>query len=196
MKKLILIAATLLLTLAGAAQGKWGIQGGATFSTLKFDKGSSVADKLETKSGFTLGLTYDFDLLGSLGINTGLHYVGRNVEHGGPDHTAMFKYASLELPLNVKLTLPLPVVHPFLMAGPYLDMGLSAKSGDEKIKFGDELKRFNYGIALGAGVDVLRTIRVIYQYDLGLSSMNTSAQSALKTDVKSRSHRVSVGIMF
>ncbi len=196
MKKLILILLAGSLALSAAAQekfGRWGFQAGATFSTLEFDKGSTLGQKLETKSGLAFGITYDFDLIGSVGINTGLHYVQRNVGQQSVAGNSTFKSASLELPVNLKVTLPLLIVNPYLLAGPYLDCCVDTKDKARQLDF----RRFNYGIALGAGIDLLNTLRVVYQYDLGLSSLATSANDALfNTDVKNRSHRISIGILF
>lgn len=197
MKKLILILLAGSLALSAAAQekfGRWGFQAGATFSTLEFDKGSTLGQKLETKSGLAFGITYDFDLIGSVGINTGLHYVHRNIgQKNAEGNSTTFKSASIELPVNLKVTLPLLIVNPYLLAGPYLDCYVDAKDPQRQLDF----HRFNYGIALGAGIDLLNTLRVVYQYDLGLSSLTTSANDALfNSDVKNRSHRISVGILF
>lgn len=196
MKKMLILAAALLV-LAGtcaSAQGRWGLQGGLTFSTIKFEKNSSVEEKYNTRTGWLMGLTYDADLLSSVGIQTGLTFVQRNVEHNAQAQSTTFKTASLELPLNVKVTLPVPVVNPYLLAGPYLDFSLDPrKRFDDQVKF----NRFNYGIALGAGVNILGTLRVIYQYDLGLSKLGTSTSDAIfNSDAKNRSHRLSVGVMF
>lgn len=193
MKKIVILIIALLLTLGAAAQGRLGIEAGATFSTLKFDDNSSLGDKYNTKTGHLFGLTYDFDLIGPLGIHTALTYIRRNVEYDGSAGKATFHSSSLELPLNLKVTLPVPIVRPYLLLGPYLDYGLEKKQLDRQVK----MNRFNYGITLGAGVNILGTLRVSYLYDLGLSELGTSANDAIfDSDAKNRSHRLSVGVMF
>ncbi len=190
MKKLIVTTLACACVLAAGAQSRWGFQAGATFDKLK----ASDIDKhlLKSNTGFLLGLTFDYDLIGPLGLNTGLFYVQRSTETA--DVTTRF--SSLELPLNAKVTIPLiPMLKPFVTAGAYLDCGVGAKAGGHKLDYGDDLNRFNYGFIFGVGVDVMRHFRVMYQYDLGMSDMTTSASEALR-DAKVRGNRISAALLF
>ncbi len=197
MKKIIVTCITCLLVLSASAQGRLGIQAGATFTDLKLSDASMDKDMFDSKTGFLAGITYDLKLVGPLSLNTGLFYVQRSVKEDGSatgDPSSTDRFSSIELPANLKFTFPLPVVNPFVIAGPYLDCGVSAKAGGKKLDYGDDLNRFNYGLAFGAGVDLFKRIRVMYQYDLGLSDMTTSVADAIKT--KPRGSRISAAILF
>ncbi len=201
MKKIILSAFACLLAFGVSAQGKWGIQAGANFTDLKLSEVSMSDDMFSRATGYSAGLTYDINLPLGLGINTGLLFIQRKVESEvaqlGGDGSKTFenRYSSLELPLNVKYRFMLPVVTPFIIAGPYLDCGLWAKQDGRKMDYGDDLERFTWGMTVGAGVDVFRHIRVMYQYDWGLTDL--SAREAMDNiTTKPRSQRLTLGILF
>lgn len=194
MKKCIIVIAAVFCTLGAHAQ--WGLQGGATFSTFKLSDVSNMSDKLKTSTGYTAGLTYDIGLPLGLGINTGLLFIQRNVEQDGTTGEVLDRFSSLELPLNLKYKFPLPAVTPFVVAGPYLDCGIWAKQGGKKVSYGEDLERFSWGFAMGAGVDLVKTVRVMYQYDWGLTNLNKETDAQAYFKAKNRSHRISLGILF
>ncbi len=199
MKKLVIAIAACVCALSASAQ--WGIQAGANFSTL--DNASISGAFLKTATGYSAGLTYDAKLFLGLGLNTGLHFIQRNVEERevptggtGGDLDFLNRFSSLELPLNLKYQLHSPLISPFVIGGPYIDCGLWAQSNGEKLSYGDELNRFNFGVTLGLGVDIVKHLRVMYQYDWGLTDIAADKDWAGYFDGNNRSHRVSVGILF
>ncbi len=200
MKKAILILAGTLLCYA--AQAQWGVQAGLTFNNLKRGDVSTADDMFHKSTGFLAGVTYDLNLIMGLGINTGLLYVQRNVKEEnqmvGTDTDnppANDRFSNLELPLNLKYTFNIiPIVKPFATAGVYVDCGIGGKVLGKSIDYGETYNRWSSGLLLGLGVDVIKHIRVMYQYDMGLSDMTPSAWD--QTKVTSRTHRLSLGFIF
>jgi hypothetical protein len=90
----------------------------------------------------------------------------------------------LNLPLNVKVGIPIGKANLFVVAGPYIGMGLKGTyksvlkhNGDREVdtrnmELGDEndLKRLDYGINMGAGVE-LSSIQLRFFYSLGLANI-------------------------
>ena len=129
----------------------------------------------------------------------------------------------LELPVNFVLRLPLESKNNiFISAGPYIAMGIGGKSKMETkilgtvtksssdIEFNDDdpsttqqedasynkLKRFDYGINLGAGFDVGKVI-IKANYGLGLAKINsTQTDNSSNNKNKYRTVSVSLGIPF
>jgi len=127
----------------------------------------------------------------------------------------------LEVPVNLIVRLPLQSKsNIFVNAGPYIAMGIAGKSKVETktlgavtnttydIKFnnGDpsttqqedasyyKLKRFDYGVNLGAGFD-LRKILLKANYGLGLAKINSTETGNSSNDKnKYRTVSISVGI--
>ncbi|HUZ59177.1 MAG TPA: porin family protein [Hanamia sp.] len=132
---------------------------------------------------------------------------------------ASFNPLYLELPVNFVLRLPLTHRNNiFINAGPYVAMGIGGKTkietsflGDKSsststIQFNnddpttsqqeeasyDKLKRFDYGINVGAGID-LRKILLKVNYGYGLSKIN-STQTDNSSNDKNKYRIVSISL--
>lgn len=127
----------------------------------------------------------------------------------------------LELPVNFVLRLPLEgKSNIFINAGPYVAMGIAGKSTIETkflgtvinstsdIKFNndnpttsqqeyaryDKLKKFDYGLNIGAGVDFKRVLLKV-NYGYGLAKINSTQTNNSSNDKdKYRTISISVGI--
>lgn len=129
----------------------------------------------------------------------------------------------IELPLNLLVKFPLPgKTDLFVNAGPYAAIGISGKSTSESqiaglhstsqndIKFSndnpftsqqddaayDKLKRFDFGLNFGAGIDFRKAI-VKVNYGLGLTKINsTQSNNGVDDKNKYRTLSISLGIPF
>ncbi len=127
----------------------------------------------------------------------------------------------LEIPLNAVIKLPIQDnMSVFINAGPYVAMGVAGKakteakilgissSSSKNIKFSkddpttsaqegaayDKLKRFDYGLNLGAGVD-LGAVLVKVNYGMGFEKINSMETDNNKNDKnKYRTLSLSLGI--
>lgn len=131
---------------------------------------------------------------------------------------AKFNPLYLEVPLNLVLRIPMDskTTNLFVNAGPYAAMGIAGKStvttkafgqvstSSSDIKFTstdptetnqgsyDKLKRFDYGVNVGAGLD-LGSVLLKVNYGLGLAKIN-STQTNNSQDAKNKYRTVSVSI--
>lgn len=167
------------------------------------------------------GLSETVDLESGL-LLTGRGSKAETTFNGGNDYIkAKFNPLYVELPVNVVVNIPLgEQVKLFVNAGPYAAVGIGGKtkteskfglissSSESDIKFSNDnpftseqedagynkLKRFDYGLNLGAGID-LKSIIIKANYGYGLTKINSTDSNNNADDKnKYRTLSLSVGI--
>jgi len=142
--------------------------------------------------------------------------------NGGSDYVkAKFNPLYVEVPLNVVVNIPLSeTAGLFVNAGPYAAIGVGGKSktaskvgpftstSESSIKFSnddpftseqedagyDKLKRFDFGLNFGAGLDLDKVILKV-NYGLGLAKIN-STDAPNNSDDKNKYRVLSVSVGF
>ncbi len=172
-----------------------GVKGGINLSTL------SMKDipNPDSKVGFNLGLTVDYELGQRVYLLTGLEINTKGGKWKLYELKASINQVYLQLPIHVgykfEITESTKLV---LHAGPYLAYGIGGKSklefeGQEEKEdtFGsDGLKKFDVGIGLGFGVE-FNQMCLGLGYDLGLYNISGEEESA-----KNRNFYLSIGYKF
>ncbi len=109
----------------------------------------------------------------------------------------------LEVPLQAKAFFEIPTMTLSVSAGPYLGFGIYGKdkgsinaygdlsSWSNKIAWGSQLKRFDYGFVFGPGVQI-KHLQISLSYGLGIA--NISPFSTIK--IHNRVTEISVGYKF
>lgn len=167
------------------------------------------------------GLSKVFDLESGL-LLTGRGSKAETYFNGGNDYVrSTFNPLYLEVPLNAVVRVPVAMGnHLFFHAGPYVAIGIAGKSKMESkigplmssstntIKFSnddpftsqqddaayDKLKRFDFGLNLGGGLQFKRLI-LKANYGLGFSKINSTESNNTANDKnKYRTVSLSVGI--
>ena len=180
----------------------FGIKGGVNFANMSVSA-SGMGVNLKSITTFHAGPVADFKLQDNLYFNTGLLFSlkGFKVEDatfedvtGGTLH---LNY--LEVPLNLAYKFPIKEQTKFLIqAGPYLGYALSgkAKSGGESVSVNfseDGIKRFDYGLGFGAGVEFGQIVTSI-NYQVGLANLNDD--STMDAKLKNKVFQISLAYMF
>jgi len=178
--KTILIIGFSVACLLAAAQEKniiFGVKGGVNMATLQDSKNT------KSKPGPVAGITVDYNIEGDFFILSGLEYVAKGIKvDGGEGNGDRVNLNYLQLPIHIaykyKLT---PDVKLVAGIGPYLAYGISGEIkykaiGDyeayEVKAFEDgAYKSFDFGLGLGAGIEVSR-INLRIGYDYGLAKIN------------------------
>jgi len=142
--------------------------------------------------------------------------------NGGEDYVkSKFNPLYIELPLNVVLNVPLEKNSGlFFNAGPYVAIGIGGKSqtktkvgplfsnSESSIRFSNDdpftseqedadyskLKRFDYGLNMGAGIDLDKII-IKANYGLGLAKINSTESNNSSSD-KNKFRTLSLSIGF
>lgn len=188
MKKLVfaaaVVAAMVFCTDASAQRynsARVGLMGGFTSSSTSIKNMDSKSVSL-----YHVGLTAEIPLLGGFAIQPGLLYQVKGVSadkfNSIPISKSLESFETkvgyLEVPVQVQWGLDLLAFRPYVFAEPFVGfrLGQSTKveTGDKPNnngvadKLNDNLKKVEYGLGLGAGVDVWRLqLSVKYFWNFG-----------------------------
>jgi hypothetical protein len=158
-----LFAALLLGSVAMPAQAQFGVAAGLNFETADDINTSSGDDTFENATGYHLGVVYDA-AAGPLKVRPGLLYrqVGEYEFGGGRTEIERF-----EVPVDLKFTLPVPLVTPYLLGGP---MAVFPRVEDA---FGDDFKDVSYSLNIGVGASISlgegATLQPELRYEYGIN---------------------------
>lgn len=205
MKKIITVVAFLAMTLAGASEisaQKYGVMGGANFTSMRSIEKSSA-------TGYYVGGTAQFKLPLGFSLQPSLIYSAKVSEVGDNAlDTFRMNVGYLELPVSVQWGPDLLVFRPFLDVTPYVGYALNTNirsvadevdlGGLNEIKdealaevkkgFGEMVNKLEYGLGIGAGVEVWR-FQVICRYNWNFGPLvnatkDTEVPEIVQTQIK------------
>jgi hypothetical protein len=121
-----------------------------------------------------------------------LQIEGDYVKKGWKD---LFEYdlSYFEIPVLLRLNLPLPIITPFAMAGPSIAFltGATAAGVDAKSSFNGT----DFGLIFGAGVEIamgpVAALVAQFRYEMGLTDVTKSA-----VDAKNKGVQITGGLLF
>ena len=160
----IIIAITVIASASAQAQVRFGVKGGITINELKWDR--EIVCK-ENRAGFTAGLMIEAGLpVVGLGLDASVLYAHRQ-EDLYLDDTKL-KRDSLDIPLNVKYKIQIPVlckiITPFVTTGPDFSLLLGdTDKGDFKTR------KWNTSWNVGFGAELFRKVQIHANYGIGLT---------------------------
>lgn len=168
-KTLIVLCVMLLCALQMRAQSGFGIKGGLSYNSMSDIEIENWESSFKKKTGFHAGILYKARLVGGLALQPELLYIqkGGNLNLKTMGKSADFKVHHIQLPVNLQWGIDLMLFRPFIMVSPYI--GYAIANGDELkgLKW-DNMNRFEYGIGLGAGLDIWKfQVTGRYCWDLG-----------------------------
>ena len=103
----------------------------------------------------------------------------------------------IEVPLLLKLKIPMPIIQPFVFAGPTVGFKLQEKRELNGVPLTDKLLKNNdYGAIFGAGVNLGRNFMVDARYSLGMQKVISTIQGEVQPDFKNGVWSASLGIAF
>lgn len=179
MKKFVfaaaVVAAMVFCTDASAQRynsARVGLMGGFTSSSTSIKDADSKSVSL-----YHIGVTAEIPLLGGFAIQPGLLYQVKGVSadkfNSIPISKSLESFETkvgyLEVPVQVQWGLDLLAFRPYVFAEPFVGfrLGQSTK-GEVADKLKDNLKKVEYGLGVGAGVDVWRLqLSVKYFWNFG-----------------------------
>ena len=184
MKKIftIVVSVLVLFCASASAQTRWGVTGGLNFNTSKF-----TDVQVKAKTGWNAGITCLVDLpLGfSLQPSILYHQKGANLT----DEISQ-KMGFLEMPVSVQWGPDLLIFRPFLDVTPYIGYALSndLKASLAGLNILSDSwagkERFEYGLGLGAGINVWK-LQFIARYNWNFGSLyNVEGWADIKPNLK------------
>lgn len=164
--KCLLLAAALFAVPAVQAQLRFGVKGGVNISSVQFNK--DVVDS-ENITGFHIGPMIELMVpVVGMGVDAAVVYS----QKGFGLNDKGYRNDYIDVPVNLKYKIMLPLIKPFLAAGPYASFRVSG----EEIKnipgsVTNQLKArsFAAGLNFTAGAEVFDIVQVGLTYSLGLT---------------------------
>ncbi len=161
-----MVVAALFIVSAAQAQLRFGVKGGVNIASVKFNQ-----DVIESKNitGFHIGPMVELmvPVLG-IGFDAAMVYSQKGFELNDKG----YRNSYVDIPVNLKYKIMLPLVKPYLAAGPYASIRVSGdKVTDIPGKVTDQLKAksFAAGLNFTAGAEVFDIVQVGLTYSLGLT---------------------------
>ena len=165
-KHILALALILMAAVPAFAQFKIGPRIGVNVNSLHFDKETFQA---ENRTGFTGGVQAELMIpVVNLGIDASVMYVKRS-SAWGDFHTESVHSEYIEIPINLKYKLGLPIVGSFLK--PYVFTGPSFAFLTSKKIVSDVIhnKKNSTAWNLGFGLELINHLQIGASYSIGLS---------------------------
>lgn len=178
---------------------------GAVLSNLTYDKDSQdmldendVSKKM--RFGFQIGAGYEIPFSANFSIVPGIYYstAGSKLEatFGGTAYTDTLSMSGIVIPIDLKLSFN----GPFIAAGPYLGLILSAKdisSPGETTDVLDEINKFHFGLSFGGGIELnmsSMTLVIKAAYQLGFTNLHKAEDASDTASMKHNAIIILAGI--
>ena len=182
-----------------SAQVRLGVKGGLNIASVHFSTDVLQSDNV---TGFQIGPMIEGSLpLVGLGYDAAILYAQKGLETKtvSGEKTSL-KNDYIDVPVNLKWKLGLPVMKVYLAVGPYVGF----RVGGNKIwelpgSMVDQVKTksFSAGLNFGAGVELISHLQVGLNYGLGLTNnYSMESLSLTKSDGKNRGWSVTAAILF
>jgi len=200
---LVIAACVGLLALPQPARAdvRFGIKAGGNMAKPTGLDAQDPLATLKNKVGFNGGVFLALNFGRVVTIQWEALYTMKGATYVALDDTFTDKlYADyIEVPLLLKLRIPLPVIQPFVFAGPTVGFKLQEKlesNGEEVPLTENLLKNNDYGAIFGAGLNLGRNFMVDVRYSLGLQKVISTVEGAVQPDFKNGVWSASIGIAF
>ena len=201
MTVLVIVAIVGLAALpqTAAASVQFGIKVGANMAK---PTGADVQNPLETiqsRVGVTGGIFLAFNLGKVVTIQWEALYTMKGATFVALDDSYTDKLYGdyIEIPLLLKIKIPLPVIQPFVFAGPSVGFKLSEKAELDGVPLDMViLKNNDYGAIFGAGLNLGRNFMLDVRYSLGLQKVIATIEGEVQPDTKNGVWAATIGIAF
>jgi hypothetical protein len=166
MKRLIVIAVALLTAVTASAEG-FGIVGGYTSSSLKMQEMS-----FKSSAGIHAGVAYNLPLGAGFNLQPMLLYNVKGFNWEGSNTDALKeqagKFGYVELPVQLQWGPDLLLLRPYLLAEPFVGYAVTGSkvinSERAKVDWSNMKSRVEYGVGVGAGVEIYNRVQVSFKY--------------------------------
>lgn len=195
MKKSILLAVVLCMVSAINAQVRFGVKAGGNMSTLYVsgDRTGINAEQYKFRFSYHFGAVMEYKITEMFSIQPEFMYLNHGANLKKDNSFGMkdghITLNTLQLPVNLKASFPWGNNRVFVYGGPYASYHvygkargkIDGKSQDVGLySKGSDMKRFDYGIGLGVGMEVNKfTVTLGNQF--ALADINGAKDSKMKT---------------
>lgn len=184
-----------------AADVQFGIKAGGNMAKPTGADAQDPLATLKSKVGFTGGIFLAFNFGKVVTIQWEALYTMKGASYVALDDSYADKLYGdyIEIPLLLKIKIPLPVIQPFVFAGPSVGFKLNEKlvSNGEEIPLTEALLKNNdYGAIFGAGLNLGRNFMLDVRYSMGLQKVISTIEGDVAPDFKNGVWSGTIGIAF
>lgn len=190
MKKIIaisILACFTLIAVNAQAQVKFGPQVSLNISDMMM---KTPQYKFSTKNvvKYSVGIISELNISNHFLVQPGLIYSVKGTKYLFLNQTNKLEPSYLEIPVNFMYQFDVKPAKLDVFAGPYFAYGIGGKvtyngGNSTKINYGtgtnDNLRRFDYGLNFGIGIDVIN-LELKAQYGLGLANLSPVSSNTIK----------------
>ncbi len=196
-----LCAGLLALPRPARADVQFGLKAGGNMARPTGIDAQDPTATLKEKVGFNAGVFLALNFGKVVSVQWEVLYTMKGATYVALDNSYTDKlYADyIEVPLLLKLKLPLAVVQPFVFAGPSVGFKLKEKltSNGEQVPLTESLLKNNdYGAIFGAGLNFGRNFMVDFRYSLGMQKVISTIEGEVQPDFRNGVWSASLGIGF
>ncbi len=207
MRRLVCITAaflaSMIISVSALAEGGFLIKAGLTSSNMDLNRDvATVVSEVFSDSFFSnitsynLGIGYRTGSWNNFKLQPELIY---NVRGTRIDDLTQWKMAYLELPLNIQWGIDLIILRPYLQVAPFVGYDFKNTTSDTVAgnTLGDittEANRFEYGVSLGGGLDLLNRIQLSVTYNWNFGEV--ANLEAYKDQISGITRRNAYSLMF
>ena len=205
MKKIFavsLLASFILVAVSSEAQVKFGPQIGLNLSKMIF-KTKDFDFHPKSFVAYSVGVVSEFGVSRNIAIQPGILFSVKGTKYTGfLNEKFTFKPTYIEVPVNFIYQFDTRSLKPLLFAGPYFAYGIGGETTQEgggsiKIQYGsdngDNIKPFDFGLNLGAGIEV-NDLQLKVQYSKGL--LNLASDPANDTKMQTGVLSITLAYLF
>ena len=184
-----------------AANVQFGIKAGGNMAKPTGADAQDPLATLKSKVGFMGGIFLAFNFGKVVTIQWEALYTMKGATYVALDDSYTDKLYSdyIEIPLLLKIKIPLPIIQPFVFAGPTVGFKLNEKltsDGTEVPLTEALLKNNDYGAIFGAGLNLGRNFMVDVRYSLGMQKVISTIEGEVQPDFKNGVWAATIGIAF
>jgi hypothetical protein len=207
MKKLIVIVASLLIAVSAHAQ--LGVVAGITSAQTKFDNVDAAIAEAQNATQYHVGVAYKLALGNLIAIQPAILYnvKGSKVSAVGGLGDFDFKSGYLEIPVQLQVGIGLgDLARVYAIAEPFVGMAITETTikglaADQKIEWDDFADKLEYGIGIGAGVELIKHVQVAARYFWNMggakdANINLNDVKDIVTNKKANGVMASVVLLF
>ncbi|MCX6570812.1 MAG: porin family protein [Candidatus Aminicenantes bacterium] len=198
---IVAFAGLIALPKPAAANIQFGIKAGGNMAKPTGADAEDPMATLKSKVGFMGGIFLAFNFGKVVTIQWEVLYTMKGANYVALDDSYTDKLYSdyIEVPLLLKIKIPLPVIQPFVFAGPTVGFKLNEKlmSNGEEIPLTEALLKNNdYGAIFGAGLNLGRNFMLDVRYSMGLQKVINTVEGDVQPDFKNGVWAATIGIAF
>ena len=207
MKKLIVIVASLLIAVSAHAQ--LGVIAGITSAQTKFDNVDAAIIEAQNATQYHVGVAYKLGLGNFIAIQPAIIYnvKGSKVSAVAGLSDFDFKSGYLEVPVQLQVGMGIgDLARVYAIAEPFVGMAITETTikglaADQKIEWDDFADKLEYGIGIGAGVELIKHVQVAARYFWNMggakdAKINVSDVKDIVTNKKANGVMASVVLLF